>query len=86
MVEHAIVNRRVGGSSPSSGAKKKFRKTVDGSVGRCKLLVFFRCIRGAMAAQRPFKPLVVDSNSTGCTNFCSFKFLSEIVEVLAVAF
>ena len=74
MVEHAAVNRGVGGSSPSSGAKKKFRKMVDGSVGRCKLSVFFRCVRSSMAEHRSFKAVVVDSNSTGRTNFVLYHF------------
>lgn len=75
MVAQRTVNALVGGSNPSPRAKKNFRKRVDGSVGWCKLSVFFKCIRGAMVAQRPFKPLVVDSNSTGCTIFFrSFKF------------
>ena len=74
MVEHAIVNRRVGGSNPSSGAKKKFRKIVDGSVGWCKLSVFFRCVRSSMVEHRSFKAVVVDSNSTGRTNFVLYHF------------
>ena len=74
MVEHAAVNRRVGGSNPSSGAKKKFRKIVDGSVGWCKLSVFFRCVRSSTVEHRPFKPVVVDSNSTGRTNFVLYHF------------
>ena len=74
MVEHAAVNRGVGGSSPSSGAKKKFRKIVDGSVGWCKLSVFFRCVRISTVEHRPFKPVVVDSNSTGRTNFVLYHY------------
>jgi hypothetical protein len=74
MVAQRTVNALVGGSNPSPRAKKKFRKIVDGSVGWCKLSVFFRCVRSSTVEHRPFKPVVVDSNSTGRTNFVLYHF------------
>ena len=74
MVAQRTVNALVGGSNPSPRAKKKFRKIVDGSVGWCKLSVFFRCVRSSMVEHRSFKAVVVDSNSTGRTNFVLYHF------------
>ena len=74
MVEHAAVNRRVGGSKPSSGAKLFFGKIVDCGDRWCILSLFFRCVRSSTVEHRPFKPVVVDSNSTGRTNFVLYHF------------
>ena len=48
MVEHAAVNRRVGGSNPSSGAKKSFENLLTAAIDG----VFCSCSLDAFVAQR----------------------------------
>lgn len=74
MVAQRTVNALVGGSNPSPRAKTFFGKTVDGGRSSCRLSLFFRCVRSSTVEHRPFKPVVVDSNSTGRTNFVLYHF------------
>ena len=74
MVAQRTVNALVGGSNPSPRAKLFFGKIVDCGDRWCILSLFFRCVRSSTVEHRPFKPVVVDSNSTGRTNFVLYHF------------